>query len=766
MWTLGVLGRVTLRGDNGAEHEELLRQPKRLALLAYLALPRPGTWHGRDEVVALFWPEFDAHRARTALRNALYVLRKALGDEAIRGRGDDEVSVDPALLSCDAAEFLSDIAAGRPGSALDRYQGDLLAGLFVPDAAGFEAWLEQERVTFRSAAAGAAFAHAKRCAAEGNPTEAIRAARRAHELDGHDESALRLLLTLLDQTGDRAAALGVFERFRQRLGTELEVEPSPETMQLVAALRRRVDSAAPATVETVRPMGAAVDLPAAGTPAGAKAPRYRRVRWLVAGVEIALLGAIGIAAAVPQSSRSPNQATVLVLPMRNDAGDSLGLLARGLSADLRDRLAQVPGLTIRSIPPERGEVSGPALAEAVRVAGAGTVLEWSLSAVDSLVVRLVLRDARSSDQVWSGSFVSGRDDLQSASSHVTAAIAGALLGTALPPLAPGQVVQPESYRLTLEGLQRLLGGGEDGSTSSAEPTLFTRAIELDPTNARAWTGLSSIWASRAVTGRTHSDEGFSRTEDAARKALALDSTQGMAWGNLGVVKAVRDGEVAAAEELFRRGMLLEPGNSELHLILGAVLRFAGRYDRAIDQVRIAARLDPLSSLPIGREAFTQFCAGRPEQALRLYRKQLAVEPRSREGRRGVVRMLAVLARWDEAIAAWRESPAVRQDPALADLLVTASGADGYWSAVHAEGRKALPGVLRQAGDTWIAPMHVAVAYLKAGEIDSGLTILEREADLGLRPLFRLPCFNGTDEVRDTPRFQALLRRIPPLGARR
>ena len=42
-------------------------QPKRLALLAYLALAQPRGFHRRDTILALFWPELSGEEARRAL---------------------------------------------------------------------------------------------------------------------------------------------------------------------------------------------------------------------------------------------------------------------------------------------------------------------------------------------------------------------------------------------------------------------------------------------------------------------------------------------------------------------------------------------------------------------------------------------------------------------------------------------------------------------------------------------------------------------------
>ena len=96
-----LLGEVRLHGADEGEVHALLRQPKRLALLAYLVTPLPGTWHRRETLLALFWPDLDTVHARTSLRNAIYVLRQILGDDVLRNRGDEEISVDPAKLETD-----------------------------------------------------------------------------------------------------------------------------------------------------------------------------------------------------------------------------------------------------------------------------------------------------------------------------------------------------------------------------------------------------------------------------------------------------------------------------------------------------------------------------------------------------------------------------------------------------------------------------------------------------------------------------------------
>ena len=156
MIELSVLGPIQLRGADGHELSALLAQPKRLALLVYLAAARPRGFQRRDKLVALFWADFDQARARQALNKAVHVLRRSLGDAAIVSRGDDEIALDDAVVSSDVRLFDADIAAGNATAALARYRGEFADGLYVDDAPEFDQWLSMERDRVRQTASRAA----------------------------------------------------------------------------------------------------------------------------------------------------------------------------------------------------------------------------------------------------------------------------------------------------------------------------------------------------------------------------------------------------------------------------------------------------------------------------------------------------------------------------------------------------------------------------------------------------------------------------------
>jgi serine/threonine-protein kinase len=236
MIELRTLGALDLRRVGGPEFRAVLQQPKRLGLLAYLALATPRRFHRRDTLLAQFWPELDQEHARAALRRALYFLRRSLEGEVLIGRGEEEVGIDPGLLWCDARAFEERLDAGAPAEALELYQGDLLDGFYVTGAPEVERWLDGERTRLRERASSAAWSLADSAPAD---ADRMRWARRAAAMTPDDEGSLRRLVELLDHLGDRTGAIRAYEEFARRLKFDYELEPGPEIRGLIAELHQR-----------------------------------------------------------------------------------------------------------------------------------------------------------------------------------------------------------------------------------------------------------------------------------------------------------------------------------------------------------------------------------------------------------------------------------------------------------------------------------------------------------------------------------------------
>ena len=143
MFTLRLLGGASLDGPDGpVPGRAALRQ--RIALLALLAIehPRPVS---RDKLVADLWPESGTDEARHLLRDSLYILRSALGDDSVLATGDD-LRLNPHCLTCDLWDFETALAREDPEAAVSVYHGPFLSGFHLPGAEEFERRGDVERM--------------------------------------------------------------------------------------------------------------------------------------------------------------------------------------------------------------------------------------------------------------------------------------------------------------------------------------------------------------------------------------------------------------------------------------------------------------------------------------------------------------------------------------------------------------------------------------------------------------------------------------------
>jgi DNA-binding SARP family transcriptional activator/TolB-like protein len=263
MIQLTVLGDVELRAGNGHPVGSVLSQPRRLALLVYVALEGNGGGVQRDHLLGVFWPDVPQDQARQSLRTALHFLRRSLGPDAIDGDGG-AVRLDPAAIECDAAAFLAALREGDAERALQRYRGDLLPGFYLDGGpAQFERWLDETRSALRRRAAETAWSLASAQETAGNAAGAGAWARTATQLLDGDEAAVRRCIELLGRIGDRAGALTAYQGLAGRLRDDFAATPSRETEATIARIRDGAPTGAEPTVG--RPVVAA---PSASTGAG------------------------------------------------------------------------------------------------------------------------------------------------------------------------------------------------------------------------------------------------------------------------------------------------------------------------------------------------------------------------------------------------------------------------------------------------------------------------------------------------------------------
>ena len=399
---LRILGHTELTTAGTLTGGVVLRQPKRLALLAYLALATSNGFRRRDQIVALFWPDKDQLHARTQLRKALYALRGVLGQDALVSRGEEEVRLNLAKVWCDAVVFRQFCERREWSQAIALYRGELLDGLF-PGGVGqeFEAWLDEQRASLRDAAAQAAWECSSLADVAGDRDAAIAFVRRANDLNPDDEQSVRRLIAALDRYGDRAGALRTFGDWQQRLLSEFGAEPAPETRKLarqVQAVRKGESVDTPAFV---RP----IELPTSEAPVpqqvAGKRQHVRRRPLIAATVSTVAVLVLTVFVAAGRYAGSPT-ADLAVLPFRA-GGDSIGMqLGESIAEEIATAIAHGAGVrvqsSVRTREVVRQEQDFMAVARALRVAH---VLEGSLLRdANRIHVRARLVDARDGRALW------------------------------------------------------------------------------------------------------------------------------------------------------------------------------------------------------------------------------------------------------------------------------------------------------------------------------------------------------------------------------
>lgn len=265
--SLKLFGDVKLtRGPDG----DIQLPRKTQMLLAYLASDA-GKEVPRDKLAGLIWADRPEEQARHSLRQCLFTLAKAIGDDgpSIVVADRRQVSLDPDLVEVDTWRFERLLADDTPeaiGRACALYGDDFLAGVGFEDET-LDAWCSAERTRLRELCYESLAKLSSLHADTARLDEAIEAGRRLVALDPLREDGHRALMRLFSRAGRRADALKQYRLCRDTLKAELNVEPETATTNLYADIRGRSDDAktAPETAAGPPEVAPSADEPSQAT---------------------------------------------------------------------------------------------------------------------------------------------------------------------------------------------------------------------------------------------------------------------------------------------------------------------------------------------------------------------------------------------------------------------------------------------------------------------------------------------------------------------
>ena len=213
-------------------------------LLVYLLMHPDG--RTKEQVGLAFWPDASTAQVRNNFHVTLHRLRKALGDAECITLSGDRYQVNAEMLAeFDARDFERDLAAARfalkrqqegamemLATCLARYRGDFLDGEPVGD------WHLEHRDRLQRLYVDSLMELGARYASAERHEKAAEAYRRVLARDDLHEDALVALMRCHAGLGERSQALRVYQRFADRMRTELDAAPTHEATRLFERLQQ------------------------------------------------------------------------------------------------------------------------------------------------------------------------------------------------------------------------------------------------------------------------------------------------------------------------------------------------------------------------------------------------------------------------------------------------------------------------------------------------------------------------------------------------
>ena len=774
---LRLFGSPTIVAPDGAAVRGPVTHRHRVALLALLARA-PGRRLSRDAVMGNLWPEREAEHARQLLNQAVYQVRRALGDEALASDAHD-LRLNVKRVGVDVLEFEAAREGGDHALAVTLYAGPFLDGFFLSDAPEFDAWAARERERL-------AAAYGKELETLAEAAEGARDVGRAAELwttrAAHDPLDSRVALRLaraLAASGNRAGALQHARLHERLLREELGIEGPPELTSLVERLHHAPvasadsgpdgpPSALPASdtmqAGPVRPTEVAQfpDQPApasAGPPWRARAVRYGAVALLLVA---ALFGGIrlrtGPADAEPRGTREPS---IAILPLANLSGDAHdAVLANGMTEELIATLARAGAVRVIASTSTAGFRGQPVDVRKVADSlGVSSVLEGAFRKVgERLRVELRLVDGRDGSTRWAEAYDREFNDIFAVEDEIARAVAGEL-GMRFDRERQLLRHRPRSvaaYELYLRGSDPALLRSQAGIWKAQ--SYFQQAIAADSTYAAAHAGLALVSVRRA---RTANDPGMpppkllALADASARRAVALDDSLAEAHYAVAVVSEARLA-FPDAERHIRRAIVLDPTRSVYRRRLSYLHSWFGRPEEELAEARRALETDPLNPYAIGAVASGLYAVRRYDESLAQKARLAAIRPPLQAAAFGAAQCYAKKRMWPEAIAALRPQ-AEAGDPMFIGML-------GHMLARAGERQEAgriLAGLLARRERTGAGAFQIAMVHAGLGDLDQTFAWLDRSVDdHSIGSVIMGPTF---DELHGDPRFARLRARLglPP-----
>jgi TolB-like protein len=458
--------------------------------------------------------------------------------------------------------------------------------------------------------------------------------------------------------------------------------------------------------------------------------------------------------------------SLAVLPLQNLSNDpEQEYFADGMTDELTTELAQIGGLRVISrTSAMQYKATKKSLPQIARELNVDAVVEGSVvRSGDHVRITAQLVDAATDQHLWAASYDRDLRDIllvqAEAARSITESIRVRLTAQQVKRLASARPVNPEAYDLYLRG--RYYGQRMTQPDIKKCIENLQQSIQKDPLFADAYVGLADCYSSAVALGVLDLKDAISRLREATEKALQLDDANAEAHAQMGELELDVDWNWTAAGSEFRRALQLGPNLPATHEYYSDFLLASGQVDAALDEIRIASRLDPLSTRYPLTLGWDFIYARRYDDAIAQFHKLLEQDASVLNAHSGLYRAYMLKGMYEPAIEEMKGtltlfgSDSRQADRRVAELraIYRRSGPRGYWQKQLEWDKQ----------DIWHRPWavsyQVAIDYAYLGEKDQAFSWLDRGLDEHEVAPFRFKVDPRLDSLRSDPRFGDLLRRV-------
>ncbi|MEO7067528.1 MAG: hypothetical protein ABI114_11510 [Rhodanobacter sp.] len=452
--------------------------------------------------------------------------------------------------------------------------------------------------------------------------------------------------------------------------------------------------------------------------------------------------------------------SVAVLPLINEGGDpKQQYFSDGLSEDFITALSQFAGLKVigRNSSFQFRNSKDDAQTIGAKL-GVAHLLEGSVRRQgDEVRISAELISTRDASTLWSQHYDRPYKDLFALQDEITQTVANALQAKLLNnAVAAPQSDRPPSgnlaaYTAFLQG--RFYHGRGNAVDVRHAIEQYEVAIKDDPRYALAYAESSRAWTGLAIAflEGTPAQNAYAKARTAANSALALNPNLAAAHGAHGYVLLNADFDWTGAQTEYRQALQLAPNDSLSLFFLGQMSATLGRPDQAVELTKRALAIDPLHANWYNWMAYYLSGLGRFDEAAAAARKAIELQPTAAGFHEQLAVVETLLGNAKAALAAAQAEPAKGGWQEIALAFARQIGPD------HAAADVALKRLIDKYTDG--APYQIAEVYALRKEPDKMFEWLDHtwaSRDPGLAYLLYDPFIL---RYQHDPRFAAFCQKV-------